>query len=177
MFWTDKRIFRALVDVGTVSSIALVVEETIVTCTVECSVGVGTVGVNRAIVVASRALIDVSTTSISDIAVAIPSFNAVAFKASLVVNADGLSMAVMRKINIYTLVDIVTVQSRNAESVSISPTEIASTVVASDCICTFGIIVALVRKDNALTLIDVLTVSWKTKSISLSETSNASTSE
>ena len=53
VIWTSKSIIFTLVDVGTVSSVALIVKETVVASAEECSVDVCAVSVDRAIVLPS----------------------------------------------------------------------------------------------------------------------------
>ena len=53
VIWTSKSIIFTFVDIGTVGSVALIVEETIVASAEECSVDVCAVSVDRAIVLPS----------------------------------------------------------------------------------------------------------------------------
>lgn len=172
-FWTSESVVFTLVDVGTVGPVALVVEEAVVACAEECSVDVCTVSVDRAIVLPGCAFINIGASTLSDEAEAFPAFDTGAFVATLIVDTSGLDVAVVGELGVDTLVDIIAVHSRDAESVRVSPAEITSAVVASDRVCALSIVVAVMRKSNAHALVNVETISRKTESSSLSKTSDA----
>lgn len=173
VFWTSKSVVFTLVDVGTVGPVVLIVEEAVVASAEECSVDVCTVSVDRAIVLPGCAFINIAASTLSDEAEAFPAFDTGAFVATLIVDTSGLDVAVVGELGVDTLVDIIAVHSRDAESVRVSPAEITSAVVASDRVCALSIVVAVMRKSNAHALVNVETISRKTESSSLSKTSDA----
>ena len=102
-----------------------------------------------------------------------PAFDTGALVASLIVDTRGLDVALVRQLGVDTLVYIIAVHSRDAESVRVPPAEITSAVVASDRVCALSILVAVMWKSNAHALVNVETISRKTESSSLSKTSDA----